>query len=55
MMKRYRQKENQWNKIPFSKRTDIINNLFKPIKDEEKIKQDGEHIKEFEDCYKSDS
>jgi hypothetical protein len=54
-MKRYKPKENQWNKIPFNKRTDIINNLFKPIKNEKTIKQDEEHIKEFEDSFKSDS
>ena len=35
-MKRYKPKESQWNKIPFNKRTDIINNLFKPIKNEKK-------------------
>jgi len=54
-MEKYKHKENPWDKIPFNKRSDIINNLFKPIKNEKEIKQDGEHIKEFEDNFKSDS
>ena len=54
-MKKYKAKENPWAKIPFNKRTDIINNLFKPIKDEKEFKQDEQHVKEFEDNFKSDS